>query len=65
MSVSQLQQIVELRFDDSVDYGFADDAGKETSADAELGQDVVGAGGESIPQLFAWGAVHPVERKTV
>src|SRR5215469_1680377 len=65
MSVSQLQQIVELRFDDSVDYGFADDAGKETSADAELGQDVMGAGRESIPQVFAWGSVHPVERKTV
>ena len=65
MLVSQLQQIVELRFDNSVNYGFADDAGKETCADAELGQDVMGTGGESVPQLFAWGSVHPVERKTV
>ena len=65
MLVSQLQQIVELRFDNSVDYGFADDAGQEASADAELGQDVMGAGRESIPQVLAWSSVHPVERKTV
>src|ERR1700757_2582609 len=57
MLVSQLQQSVELRLDNSVDNGFADDAGKETSADAELGQDVMGAGRESIPQVFAWGSV--------